>query len=46
LRRKTTGKKYEGKMSLEKYMIKGNGRRIIITLDPEEGKHWSNTCDE
>jgi hypothetical protein len=35
-------------MSLEKDKIKlkGNGRKIIIPLDPNEGKPWSESLDK
>jgi hypothetical protein len=35
-------------ISLEKDIIKlkGSGRKIIIPLDPNEGKPWSESLDE
>jgi len=42
------GQKMKSNRSLEKDIIKlkGNGRKIIIPLDPNEGKTWRESLDE
>jgi hypothetical protein len=30
----------------DRIKLKGSGRKIIITLDPKEGKYWVETSDE
>ena len=42
------GRKMKASISLEKYRIKlkWEGRRIIIPINPKEGKPWLDPCDE